>query len=170
MFDNRDWTLAFGFPRSTGHSANAGKEQYEKEFATRTGYAPKQILSSIVSDCAALCAARAMGLDAIACLMHQGDKVGRWAAGTLKKKKMTVDVEPFTNGSGIVKLMHNVAKEYSYGTRFSQLMKCCSDEGCPQVKPQIDLNGTRVAAQHTLIKTNMRQSEEAQRNSCSKQW
>jgi hypothetical protein len=47
--------------------------------------------------------------------------------------------------------MHSVAKEYSYGTRFSQLMKCCPDEGCPQVKPQIDLNGTRVAAQHTLI-------------------
>jgi hypothetical protein len=52
--------------------------------------------------------------------------------------------------------MHDVAKEYSYGTRCSQLLDCCEDEGCPQIKPQLDLNTTRVAAQHTLLRTNLR--------------
>jgi hypothetical protein len=83
MFDNRDWTLAFGFPRSTGHSAKAGKEQYEKGFATRTGYAPKQILSSIVSGCAALCVARAMGLDML--LRVSCTKETKWGGGQLAR-------------------------------------------------------------------------------------
>ena len=55
-----------------------------------------------------------------------------------------------------MQLMHDVAKEYSYGTRCSQLLDCCEDEGCPQIKPQLDLDTTRVAAQHTLLRTNLR--------------
>jgi hypothetical protein len=38
MFDDRDWTLAFGFPRSTGHSAEDGSAHLKEVFTARTGY------------------------------------------------------------------------------------------------------------------------------------
>jgi hypothetical protein len=49
-------------------------------FTARTGYSVKQVISSIVSDLAALSVARALGVDAVGCGMHQGDKVGREAS------------------------------------------------------------------------------------------
>jgi hypothetical protein len=156
MFDDRDWTLAFGFPRSSGHSAVDGKEQFEEIFRQRTRCAVKQVVSSIVSDVAALSVAKALRVDAIACGMHQGDKVGRWACGTLKKSKNHEPVDPFEAGDAIVEQQHNVAKEYSYGKRLNKLLECCNEENCPGIKPQLDLNTTRVAAQHTLIRTNIR--------------
>jgi hypothetical protein len=88
--------------------------------------------------------------------MHQGDKVGRWACGTLEKSKNKIPVDPFPEGQALIQQQHDVAKEYSYSTRLAKLHLCCKEEECPEVKPKLDLNTTRVASQHTLIKTNLR--------------
>jgi hypothetical protein len=88
--------------------------------------------------------------------MHQGDKVGRWTCGTLKKSKSKLPNDPFPEGLVIVKQQHDLAKEFSYGTRLALLSACCQEEKCADVKPQIDINTTRVASQHKLIKTNLR--------------
>ena len=69
MFNDRDWTLAFGFPKSTGHRAIDGKKQFEEVFEKRTGYSVKQILSSVISDLAALSVAKALGVGAVGCAM-----------------------------------------------------------------------------------------------------
>jgi hypothetical protein len=74
-----------------------------------------------------------------------------------KKSTNHIPVDPFPEGQALIQQQHDVAKVYSYGARLARLQQCCKEEECPEVRPKLDINTTRVASQqHTLIKTNLR--------------
>lgn len=46
-----------------------------------------------------------------------------------------------------------LAKFFRYGKRIKNLNAACSKAGVRAIKPQLDLNGTRVGAKHLLLRS-----------------
>ena len=92
------------------------------------------------------------------CGMHDGDKVGASSLGDLVRRKNGAVVNSFPQGQAIKNKMHDVAKYFSYSTRLDDLHKKGREAEIDfaAVKPKIDHNGTRVAAQYFLFKNNLR--------------
>lgn len=66
-------------------------------------------------------------------------------------------VNPFPIGQALMKKAHAVGVHFSYSNRMSALLAFrASIPNQPDIKIQVDLNGTRVAAQHGLLYSEMR--------------
>jgi hypothetical protein len=109
----------------------------------------QDIASSMVSDHAAINVSKEFGLDLHeGCNMHDGDKVGQSATGTLTCSSGKVEVKPFPEGVELMKKASNMAKHFLYGTRTDKLKDiahCLGDVAV--IKPQNDVNGTCMATQ-----------------------
>ncbi len=91
------------------------------------------------------------------CGMHDGDKLGQSAVGALVRSKNKQVVNPFPEGQHLLKKAHNLAVHFSYGNRQKDLLNYGTMvQNQPSIKLQVDLNGTRVAAQHSLLYSEMR--------------
>ena len=91
------------------------------------------------------------------CGMHDGDKIGQSAFGALVRTKNKNSVNPFPRGQAHIKKAYALAVHFSYNNRQQDL----TDFGNvipnqPTSKLQVDLNGTRVAAQHNLLFSELR--------------
>jgi len=127
----------------------------DRTFIERTGHAVKNLCGLVVADRAALAVGDELGMDeSEACDMHDGDKLGGSAVGKVVRSRKKKPVNPFTGGTDLMTLFHNVAKYFSYSTRLDALHalgRSLGDKQVPLIKFQLDLNGTRIAAEFNLL-------------------
>ena len=91
------------------------------------------------------------------CGMHDGDKLGQSAVGNLVRMKDKQVVNPFPQGQALLKKAHALVVHFSYGNRHKDLLHYSTlVQNQPGIKLQVDLNSTRVAAQHSLLFSEMR--------------
>ena len=83
--------------------------------------------------------------------MHDGDKVGQSTTGRLVRSRNNIVLNPFTAGVALMKLAHKLGTYFSYSNRLDVLHVIAKSIAVPQIRIQVDLNGTRVAAQHGLL-------------------
>jgi hypothetical protein len=91
--------------------------------------------------------------------MHDGDKLGQAATGALTRSKNKKVINPFKEGVELLDNAHKMAVHFSWGSRYLELWglgDASIEAGVPHVRMQIDHNGTRVAAQHNLLYSEMR--------------
>ena len=117
-----------------------------------------QIVNAVVSDRAALSVAKNRdvfplyhNLDVSPCLMHDMDKPQASALGKLVRSSKRVEVNPFPEGVALWMKAHGLGVHFSYSTRLLLLHEHCATAKCAAIKVQLDLNDTRVAAQHGLF-------------------
>ena len=92
------------------------------------------------------------------CKMHDGDKVGRSAIGELVRTRNRMPVNPFPEGAQLMAKAQDMATYFSYSTRHTELLNSANLCNGPTLKLQPALNGTRVAAKHTLLDSEVRMS------------
>ena len=90
------------------------------------------------------------------CGMHDGDKLGQSAVGALVRTKNKVVVNPFPEDQAVMKKAHDLVVHFSYGTRLKLLHEFGKVVPLqPLIKLKVDLNGTRIVAQHILLFSGM---------------
>ena len=89
--------------------------------------------------------------------MHDGDKIGQSAVGALIRTKNKVPVSPSPRGQVLMKKAHALVVHCIYNnlqhdlTSFDNVIP-----NKPTIKLQVDINGTRVGAQHSLLFSELR--------------
>jgi hypothetical protein len=83
--------------------------------------------------------------------MHDMDKPQTSAIGKLVRSSKRAEVNPFPAGIALWKKGHALGAHFSYSNRLAILHQHCATVKCAAIKVQLDLNDTRVAAQHGLF-------------------
>lgn len=101
---------------------------------------------------AAVRVATELGLEEEVCLMHEGDKIGASAVGSLVRRKRSRDINPFHSLQDTITTFRTIAKHFSYtSSRIETLHEFCRTNRIPNLVPQVDICGTRIAACHRLL-------------------
>lgn len=136
------------------------RDKFDKELAEGVlgGLGYTDICASIISDAAAKGVAAEFEQDEEVCEMHQGDKIGRSAVGTLVRSKNKVQINPFKEGKMLLAKVHNLGVHFQYGDRFPRMIELYGNvEGpdkrklVPNCTIKMDYNKTRVNSSHGLI-------------------
>jgi hypothetical protein len=107
---------------------------------------------SVIQDRAAKGVSSHLGLDEEVCGMHDGDKIGQSAVGGLVRTKNKTPINPFPEGQALIKKAHALGTHFSYSNRHNTLMSFrLQVKDQPEIRIKVDLNTTRVAAQHNLL-------------------
>ena len=114
------------------------------------------VMCFIISDRAALRAAKLLGKEPDACCMHDLDNVESSGIGSLVCKDGKGNtVNAFPAGQQLVAKVHALAKHFSYSLRWSELVEKASKtmgKGTfSSARLMLDLNETRVMAKHGLL-------------------
>jgi hypothetical protein len=117
-----------------------------------------QLVNAVVSDRADLSVGKNRDvfplyqvIDVAPCLMHDMDKPQASALGKLVRSSKRVQVNPFPEGISLWKKAHALGVHFSSSNRLHILHEFCTTVKCAAIKVQLDLNDTRVAAQHGLF-------------------
>lgn len=110
-----------------------------------------EAVASLKQDLAAAAVAKAMEYEVDHCHMHQTSNNSQSAVGMLWRKKNFKAVNPFPEGVYVTKTAHDMGKYFSYSTRNDDLAECCKSVEAATLKIKLDINGTRVTAQHGLL-------------------
>ena len=158
---DRNFVVALGFVSLPDSSTETVANAFSKTFEERYSFNFGKVFGSAVQDRAALSVSDALGMDEKhACMMHDGDKIGKSAYGGLERTRMKVAVNPFKQGTEIVKSMHDMGKYFSYSQRLKELHKLSDTmsncENQAKLSIQLDLNTTRVASVHSLVLSEIR--------------
>ena len=150
--------ICWGFSKSTGKkdkdvailAKETHRSHYDIEFS--------EAMNSAIADRAAKGANKELGVEDEVCGMHDIDKVGQSATGALVRSKDNKPVNPAPALQAHMKNAHNMAKHFSYGHRYEDmwLIADAANVTYSKSKFQLDLNGTRVAAQHNLLHSELR--------------
>eukprot|EP00966_Prymnesium_polylepis_P318279 7351444-Prymnesium_polylepis.1 len=146
-------TVCVGFPRCISSTdIDVASTAYDL-MQTRYGVSLLEVAGSARQDAAALGVARELGLEAEICTMHCGDKVGSSAVSDLVRTKNKKPVNAHPGLQSFMKNSHAMATHFSYGSRYDTMFRLAENAGVPFVanKMKIDKNGTRVAARHNLL-------------------
>ena len=144
--------VCLGFVRSTDGTNEGVKNLLEDCCLRSTGQSLRSLCSLMVSDQAAFGVSSAAGMDEReSCDMHDGDKVGQSATGRLIRYRKNNPVNPFPSGVAVMKKAHRVGTYFSYSNRLDVLHAIAALMTVPKIRIQVDLNGTRIAAQHGLL-------------------
>ena len=73
-------------------------------------------------------------------------QVAESASGDLTRSRNRQVQNPFTEGQALLNLAHNGAKYFRFKNRHARLMQLAQGVDCPDVKPQLRLNTTRIAS------------------------
>jgi hypothetical protein len=124
----------------------------------RTGCVFGSLVGLLVSDRAALGVAKALNMDEIeGCLMHDGQKVAEAATGKLTRSPNKIVVNPFKEGAALLARAHKMAVHFSWGSRRKKLEVIIKKlGGVPNITLKLDLNDTRIAAEHGLLISSLR--------------
>lgn len=144
--------ICLGFVRSAVNTDTSVARLLDDTCFDRTNQPLNTVAGLMVSDCAAIGVSTESGMsEKEGCDMHDGDKVGLSATGTLTRSKNKIIVNPFPAGLALLALARKVATHFSYGSRLGILHDLGKGCDAPKIKPKIDLNGTRVAAHQQLL-------------------
>ena len=80
--------------------------------------------------------------------MHDGEKVGQSATGKLVGYWRNVELNPFPAGVSLMKTAHKVDTFFRYSNRLYILHGIAQSMEVVQIRIQMDLNRTCIAAQH----------------------
>ena len=83
--------------------------------------------------------------------MHYGDKVGQYATVRIVISCAKVVVNPFVEGVSLMKLAHKFGTHFTYINRLEILHGLVESMEVPKIRTQVDLNGTRIADQHSIF-------------------
>ena len=157
----RNFVVALGFVALPDSITETVAKAFSDTFQQRYEFSFNMIFGSSVQDRAALFVSDALGFEERhACMMHDGDKIGKSAYGGLERTKKKVAVNPFKEGTALVDAMHNMGKYFSYSQRLQELHKL--SDTMPHAGKQakisikLDLNTTRVASVHSLLQSEIR--------------
>ncbi|KAI9330864.1 hypothetical protein BDR26DRAFT_922375 [Obelidium mucronatum] len=149
--------VSIAFSASLSNTNDAVATKVKALFKQRTGLDFEGAVSSMIQDRAALGVADLLDIEEEACLMHDGDKVGKSAIGALTRSNNKIVVNPFPEGTKLVKLIHSVATFFNYEQRREALFVACEKIGnVPHIRAKVDLNTTRVESAHTLLESVLR--------------
>lgn len=144
--------VCIGFVRSKDGTNEGVKDLLVNCCLKTTGCTLGSICSLMVSDGAAVGVSTAAGIEEReSCDMHDGDKVGQSATGRLLRSRRGTPVNPFPDGVALMKLAHKVGTHFSYSNRLDVLHRHAKGMEVAKIRIQVDLNGTRIAAQHGLL-------------------
>ena len=99
------------------------------------------------------------------CDMHDGDKVSCSGTGRLVRSRQKIAVNPFIKGKNILLLAQELAVCWNHGDRIDTLKLIAKKHGqddWPAIRPEMAHNGTRIAAQHSLLYSLIRMSQSIQ--------
>ena len=140
------------FVRSRDGTDQGVKSLLEYCCVTNTGYSSQSICSLMVSDAAAVGVSSAVGMEEReTCDMDDGDKVGQSATGRLVRSQRNVELNLFPAEVSLMKTSHKVGTFFSYSNCLDILHGIAQSMGVSQIIIQVDLNGTRIVAQHRLL-------------------
>eukprot|EP00966_Prymnesium_polylepis_P229455 5309543-Prymnesium_polylepis.1 len=92
--------------------------------------------------------------------MHDGDKLGRSATGSLVRTKDKVAVNPFPEGEKLMNNAKKIAADFTYSGRTDALWQFGQDKlgdgNFPRIGINIAVNETRIASQHGLLTAELR--------------
>jgi hypothetical protein len=153
---SRNFVVAVGFARCKDGKASKVFQLFKRLTYEQTGIEPSQIWGSCVADGAAQKIVAISFVEGKVCLMHNGDKVGASAVGELTRTQMKAVINPFPTGKALILKAHKLATHFLYGTtRYEHLWKIsnasCNGAMGDWVKISLDLNGTRISAQQSLL-------------------
>ena len=144
--------VCLGFVRCRDSTNDGVKNLLESCCLKNTGKRLQSICALMVSDQAAVGVSSATRMDEReSCDMHDGDKVGQSTTGRLVRSRNKIVLNPFTEGVALMKLAHKLGTYFSYSNRLDVLHVIAKSIAVPQIRIQVDLNGTCVAAQHGLL-------------------
>jgi len=83
--------------------------------------------------------------------MHNEDKVGASAIGSLVRSANKREVNPFPAGVALMSAFREWAKSFIYESKRADLHVECKKENSPELHITIDKNKTRVAAMKTML-------------------
>jgi hypothetical protein len=102
--------ICFGFEQCSDETASSIKKLIKDIGQNCYALIMQNIASSMVSDHAAVNVSKEFGLDLHdGCNMHDGDKVGQLATGTLTHSSGKVEVNPFPEGVELMKKASNMS-------------------------------------------------------------
>lgn len=153
--------ICFGFPHSASGKDKDVATLIETMCKERTGYDVDGIFGSGISDRAAKGVTDELDIERDVCSMHDGDKLGQSATGALVRSKGKKVQNPFPAGVELLANAHSMAVHFSYGSRYQELYAlgdAAAPGMVPHVRMKVDHNGTRIAAQHGLLYSQLRLS------------
>ena len=80
--------------------------------------------------------------------MHDGDKTVQSETGGLVRSRRNVEPKPSPTGVSLMKKYNKVGTFFSYSNGLVILHGIAQSMGVVQIRTQVDLNGTHIAAQH----------------------
>lgn len=104
-----------------------------------------QCVGSIISDCAALGVAKALGYIPSKCMMHYLDKLSQSALGFLLRRRGGAPVNPFPEGVALFNYALSLAKHFSYGGK-AEILKNIARNMIPVRDRTVPLRVARHAA------------------------
>jgi hypothetical protein len=146
-------TVCFAFPRVTSSTDIETASTAYDVMQTKYGHDLLKVAGSARQDAAALGVARQLGLEEEICTMHCGDKVGSSAVSDLVRTRSKQPVNAHPGLQAFMKNAQAMATHFSYGNRYDVMFQLAEQANVPFAsnKMQIDKNGTRVAARHNLL-------------------
>jgi len=132
----------------------------KKTMLERTGFPLLAVVALMVADGAAGGVSVAAGIkEKEICLMHDGDKIGSSATGKLIRSRRGEAVNAFQEGAAFMKRAHAMGVYFNYSTRHHDLMDLARTlKTVALIRIQVDLNDTRIAAEHGLLISEIRLS------------
>ena len=147
-----NYVLALGLQVSLTNTDSAVGVLFGSTFKKRTGFNLEDVVGSMISDGAARGVSSEFDLEEEVCLMHDDDKLGQSAVGSLTRSRKKIVVNPFDEGNRLMALCHCVGTHFSYSTRLQELHKLGESVNAPSIRIQIDYNGTRKVASHQNVR------------------
>ena len=154
-----NFVVCFGLTQLSSSTTDDVASTIKSVLLARSGFQCDDLVGAGISDRAARSVQRILDLEEEVCGMHDGDKLGQSATGGLVRTKNKKAVNPFPAGVEVMSNARKMATHFSYGTRYDmlwQLGDALDLERTPHVRMKVDLNGTRVAAQHNLLYSELR--------------
>ena len=148
----RNHVICVGFERCSDGRDVVVADKFRDTLYKNSGHRFDSVVCSVIQDRAAKGVSSHLGLDEEVCGMHDGDKIGQSAVGGLIRTKNKTPINPFPEGQALMKKAHVLGTYFNYTTRHSKLMSFRQQlKDQPELRIQVDLNTTRVAAQHGLL-------------------
>lgn len=146
-------TVCFGFPRVTSSTDIETASTAYALMQENYGYDLLSVAGSARQDAAALGVARELGLEEEICTMHAGDKVGSSAVADLVRTKNKQPVNAHAGLQAFMKNAQAMGTHFSWGNRYDIMFDLAEQAKVPfaRNKMKLDKNGTRVAARHNLL-------------------
>ena len=141
------------------HNADADVANLWKEtMRERTGFEYDEIIARMRSDRAAKGVSGQLGMEGEeVCEMHDSDKLGRAAVGSLVRTKNKKAINPFEAGVSFVSRAHKLGTYFGYSDRYEKLAVICTSLGdVAKIKIAVDYNTTRISSVHGLLLSEIR--------------